>query len=121
MRATKFAGLEESPMGGYLLIASEDPFERRDTDRCNELAVQLAQRGHEVTVFLIQNAVLCARATCARTGLRALMSASVSVLADELSLRERGIGKAHLMNGVRAAPLDVVIERLGAGCKTLWS
>ncbi len=108
-------------MGGYLLIASEDPFERRDTDRCNELAVQLAQRGHEVTVFLVQNAVLCARATCSRSGLRALMNASVVVLADELALRERGIGKAQLLSGVRAAPLEVVIERLGAGWKTIWN
>jgi sulfur relay (sulfurtransferase) complex TusBCD TusD component (DsrE family) len=108
-------------MGGYVLIASEDPFERRDTDRCNELAMQLVGRGHEVTVFLVQNAVLCARATCSRSGLRALMNASVVVLADELSLRERGIGKAQLLNGVRAAPLDFVIERMGAGWKALWS
>ena len=81
-------------MGGYLLIASEDPFERRDTDRCNELATQLVRRGHEVTVFLAQNAVLCARATCSGSGLRALMNASITVLADEFALREH-VARAH--------------------------
>jgi hypothetical protein len=42
------------------------------------------------------------------------------VLADEFSLRERGIASPELRTGVRAAPLDVLIELLAGGGKALW-
>jgi hypothetical protein len=106
-------------MSAYVLIASEDPFER-DTGRLHVLAVDLRRAGHEVTVFLMQNAVFAARAACAKTALPSLLEASVEVFADEFSLRERGIASLELPSGVRAAPLDVLIELLAAGRKALW-
>ena len=106
-------------MSAYVLIASEDPFER-DTGRLHTLAVDLRRAGHEVTLFLVQNAVFAARAACARTALPSLLEASVEVFADEFSLRERGIASLELRNGVRAAPLDMLIELLASGRKALW-
>jgi len=44
----------------------------------------------------------------------------VQVLADEFSLRERGITAGRLVEGVKAAPLDVVIDQLAEGRKALW-
>jgi hypothetical protein len=44
----------------------------------------------------------------------------VEVLADEFSLRERGIPESRLTPGVRPAPLDVVIDRLADDWKALW-
>jgi predicted peroxiredoxin len=106
-------------MSAYVLIASEDPFER-DTGRLHTLAVDLRRAGHEVTLFLVQNAVFAARAACATTALPPLIEASVEVFADEFSLRERGIASLELRNGVRAAPLDMLIELLASGRKALW-
>ena len=106
-------------MSAYVLIASEDPFER-DTGRLQSLAVDLRRAGHDVTVFLLQNAVFAARAACAKAVLPALLAASVEVFADEFSLRERGIASLELRSGVRAAPLDVLIELLASGRKALW-
>jgi hypothetical protein len=106
-------------MSAYVLIASQDPFER-DAGRLHTLAVDLRRAGHEVTLFLVQNAVFAARAACAGTALPSVLEASVEVLADEFSLRERGIASPELRNGVRAAPLDVLIELLAAGGKALW-
>ena len=42
----------------------------------------------------------------------------VKVLADDFSLQERGITK--LAEGVAVAPIDVVVDHLAAGHKTLW-
>lgn len=44
----------------------------------------------------------------------ALANAGVRVLADEFSLRERGISPRRLADGVAAASLDVVIDGLAA-------
>ena len=54
-------------MPGYLLIESCDPFESEGAVRTYELAIQLRAAGHEVTLFLVQNAVLAVRAS-ARAG-----------------------------------------------------
>lgn len=106
-------------MSAYVLIASEDPLER-ETGRLHSLAIDLRRAGHDVAVFLVQNAVYAARAACARTAVPALLEASVEVLAEEFSLRERGIGAPELRSGVRAAPLDVLVEMIAGGRKALW-
>ena len=48
-------------MNHYLFIESRDPFESRDTRFVEETATALQQRGHQVTVFLVQNGVLASR------------------------------------------------------------
>jgi sulfur transfer complex TusBCD TusB component (DsrH family) len=107
-------------MSAYVLIASEDPFER-DSGRLHTLALDLRRAGNEVTLFLVQNAVFAARAACAKTALPSLLDASVEVLADDFSLRERGIASLELRSGIRAAPLDVLVELIASGRKTLWT
>jgi len=104
---------------GYLLIESRDPWESADTRRFHELAISLA-RSQPVTLFLVQNGVLAARDGAANTGVDALKGAGVEVLADEFSLRERGIVPNRVDARVKAAPLDAVIDALAAGRKVLW-
>ena len=48
-------------MTGYLFIETRDPFESRDTQFDEETASAVKERGHEVTVFLVQNGVLASR------------------------------------------------------------
>ena len=105
-------------MNRYLLIESLDPFESNDVGRHWEMAVDLARRGNRVTLFLVQNGVLAAREGARNDVLHSVAAAGVEVLADEFSLRERGIGR--LMARVKPAPLDVVLDRLAEGCKALW-
>jgi sulfur transfer complex TusBCD TusB component (DsrH family) len=107
-------------MAAYLFIESLDPFESNDSARYWEMATGLARQGDQVTVLLIQNGVLAARAGARADGLTSLSSAGVEVLAEDFSLRERGIGVDRLATGVRAAPLDVVLDHLGAGRRVLW-
>ncbi len=107
-------------MGKFLLIESRDPFESNDVGSFYDLASGLAQEGNEVTLFLVQNGVLAARRSRRSGALASIANAGVHVLADEFSLRERGIRADRLEVGVEPAPLDVVIDQLAEGRKALW-
>jgi sulfur relay (sulfurtransferase) complex TusBCD TusD component (DsrE family) len=105
-------------MHNYLLIESRDPFESNDVGYYYELSKDLVAAGSEVTLFLVQNGVLAARPSAHSAALSALCQSGVEVLADDFSLSERGISK--LAEGIVAAPIDVIVDRLAAGHKTLW-
>jgi intracellular sulfur oxidation DsrE/DsrF family protein len=107
-------------MNRYLFIESLDPFESNDVARFYELAAGLAREGDQVMLFLVQNGVLAARQGRRSEPLRELAELGVEVLADEFSLRERGIPLERLAPGVRPAPLDVVVDQLAEGRKALW-
>ena len=109
-------------MAKYLMIASRDPFAYNDVGDYYDLASGLAKGGNEVTLFLVQNGVLPARRGAATNeSLAALSAAGVTVLADDFSLRERGIVGARLSDGVASAALDVVIDQMADGAKTMWN
>ena len=105
-------------MAQYLLIESRDPFESNDVGYYYDLAKGLVEGGNQVTLFLAQNGVLSARTSVKSAALSALARSGVTVLADNFSLQERGIGK--LAEGVAAASIEVVVDHLAAGHKTLW-
>lgn len=107
-------------MAKYLLIESRDPFDSNDTGFCADLAAQLAAAKHDVTVFLVQNGVLPARAGARSSHLATLAQAGVNVLADSFSLKERGIDATRLAGGVAAAPLEVVLDALADGAQVFW-
>jgi predicted peroxiredoxin len=105
-------------MGEYLLIESRDPFESNDVGYYCELARGLAEAGNQVTLFLVQNAVLAARPSAQAPQLRALAGSGVKILADDFALKERGM--TRLLDGVQIAPIDILVDHLEGGHKTLW-
>ena len=107
-------------MASYLFIESRDPFENNAVARQYELAANLVKDGNKVTLFLVQNGVLPARPGACSQMLATTAHAGVQVLADEFSLRERGIDAHALADGVKPAPLDIVIDQLAEGRKALW-
>jgi predicted peroxiredoxin len=106
-------------MTKYVLIESRDPFESRDTAFVDEMALAIKERGHDVTVFLVQNGVLAARKTLQR--LEPLVEAGVTLLADDLSLSERGIKSDELASGIQKSGIDVLVNKLvQENTKTFW-
>ena len=106
-------------MSGYLLIESRDPFESKGfVQRC-EMAMTLLGESAGVTMLLVENGVLGARAGAKALGLEKLAKAGVRLLADEFALRERGI--SQLAPNVASVGLDTVIGELAGGAKTMWS
>lgn len=107
-------------MSRYLLIESRDPFESAAMRGHVGLAAGLRRAGAEVTLYLVQNGVLGCRAGADAAELGEALAAGVELLADDFSLRERGIGEADLMRGVRPAAIEAVIGRLASGWKAMF-
>lgn len=107
-------------MTKYLLIESRDPFESNEVAYYYDLAAELARNGDEVTLFLVQNGVLPARSGVHSDLLAKVAQSGIEVLADDFSLRERGIPADALIQGVKASPLAVVVDQLADGHKALW-
>jgi len=108
-------------MTSYLVVESRDPFESHGFARRCELAAALRADGASVTVFLVENGVMAARAAARLRELEQLAKSGVVVLADEFSLRERGIAQSELAAAVKRVGLDAVVEQMAAGAKVLWN
>jgi predicted peroxiredoxin len=105
----------------YVFVESRDPFDSPDTGFVADTAAALAARGRAVTVFLVQNGVLAARAGARGSHVPRLAGAGVRVLADDFSLVERGIDGAELPAGVVAAPIGTLVDlAVQPDTKTLW-
>jgi len=108
-------------MATYVFIESRDPFEFGDTRFVADAAAALKQRGEEVTVFLVQNGVLAARAKARGSQISRLADAGVALLADEFSLRERGIAGNELASGVRASSIEGLVDLIAReNAKAIW-
>jgi len=106
-------------MTAYVLIESRDPFESRDTEFVEQTALAVKERGHAVTVFLVQNGVFAARKSTGR--LRRLAEAGVILLADDFSLRERGITPGEVATEIQATGIDRLVEAITqANTKAIW-
>jgi hypothetical protein len=105
----------------YVFIESRDPFDSSTGGFVADTATALRERGRPVTVFLVQNAVLAARAGARGSTLSALAARGVDLLADDFSLRERGIEAGDLPTGVHEASIDALVDLLTQpGTKAVW-
>ena len=110
-------------MGRYVLIESRDPFEYGDSLYMYDLAGDLAKKGNDVTLFLIQNGVLTTRRGVKNNPLTGLKekAPAVSVAADDFSIRERGISQNAIVDGVQISNVDNLVDLLvEKGTKIVW-
>src|SRR5262245_27916249 len=104
--------MERITMARYVFIESRDPFESNDAQFVADAATELKQRGHRVTVYLIQNGALAARRNARGSHLRRMAAAGIELLADDFSLRERGVTAAEMGDGVRESNIESLVELL---------
>jgi sulfur relay (sulfurtransferase) complex TusBCD TusD component (DsrE family) len=107
-------------MASFVLIESRNPFETSGGCHIYDLAESLARANNRVTVFLVQDGVLAARAGEHTFWFAQLTKAGVVVLADDASVRQRGLIATGLSRSVRTAPRHVVADHIAAGAKALW-
>jgi predicted peroxiredoxin len=105
-------------MAKYFLIESRSPFDSPDVNYNYQLALDLANNGNEVTLFLVENGVFVARKTTSVVSLDTLNN--VNILADDFSLRERGISNDEMRNNIKIAEISTVVEAMANGAKTMW-
>jgi sulfur relay (sulfurtransferase) complex TusBCD TusD component (DsrE family) len=108
-------------MSNYVFIESRDPFESLDVRFVAETVTALREQGHTVTVFLVQNGVLASRQNARDSFLGRLSQAGVTLLADDFSLRERGIQPAELRPGIRPSSIETLVDALTQeNTKAIW-
>jgi sulfur transfer complex TusBCD TusB component (DsrH family) len=108
-------------MARYLLIESRDPHTHGDVAYLYDLAHGLLREGHEVTLYLVQNGVFAARHSPRAARLYDIARAGVRVVADDFSLRERGIGAETLAANIRPASIDLVVDLLAdKATRAMW-
>ena len=108
-------------MTNYVFIETRDPFESLDVRFVEETATALQQRGHAVTVFLVQNGVLAARKNVPDSHLVRLAQTGVKLMADDFSLSERGVQPAELQPGVQPSSLEWLVDALvKEQTKAIW-
>ena len=77
-------------MAKYVFVESRDPYESVDCAQFLDMIEGVRARHHEVTLFLVQNAVLAVRdGSTPASRYRDLARAGVTVVADAFALRER--------------------------------
>ena len=108
-------------MPQYLLVESKNPLDGGQYSF--ELAKQLRALNHNVTIYLIQDAVFAARKRFP-AGEKLLAEAKgqdLILLADEISLRQRGVTKERLSEVVRVSNMGELVDLLmEKSDKAIW-
>lgn len=108
-------------MSNYLFIQSQDPFTEARASGQLQLAGQLVEQGHAVSVLLVQNGVTPARRGARSAPFDQLLASGVSVIADGFSLKQREMQAPDLKDNIAIDSVDVVIDALLAGHKVIWN
>ena len=108
-------------MAQYLLVESKNPMEGGEYSF--ELGTQLGKLRHNVTIYLVQDGVFAARKRF-KTGEKLVSAAKakkMTLLADEVSLRQRGITKGRLSKEVKVSSMDALVDLLmEKSDKAIW-
>ena len=106
----------------YLFIESRDPFDHIDVREHYNFIQDLAKDGNKISVFLVQNGVgPCRKEAQSQEFLECIRSPNIEILADSLSLQERGMGGDDIHNEIRIATMDECTKILmSEGCKAIW-
>jgi sulfur relay (sulfurtransferase) DsrF/TusC family protein len=105
-------------MADYFLIESRSPFDSPEVKNNYQLASDLANAGHNVTLFLIENGVLALRPNPSSETLNQL--GKVTLLADQFSLQERGIETAEIGYGAKNSSPEAIVDAMAEGAKMIW-
>jgi hypothetical protein len=110
----------EVSMARFVFVESRDPYECADSARFLDLVAGVRRRSHEVTLFLVQNAVLAVREGASHAGgYSELAKAGVTVVADAFALRERAVDR--LVPGVEPSGIDYLVSLALTGqTKVIW-
>jgi sulfur relay (sulfurtransferase) complex TusBCD TusD component (DsrE family) len=107
-------------MARFVFVESRDPYECADCAQFLDLVAGVRRRSHDVTLFLVQNAVLAAREGASHAdGYSELARAGVTVVADAFALRERAVDR--LAPGVQPTGIDRLVSlALTPQTKVIW-
>jgi sulfur relay (sulfurtransferase) complex TusBCD TusD component (DsrE family) len=93
----------------YLLVDNRDLHEHARGKYLLNVASGLKNKGHEVTLFLVENGVLAAGSDSAiGKSLTALSKGGIKILAEDASLKRRGIERVG--EGITVSNMDELAD-----------
>jgi hypothetical protein len=102
----------------YLLIESRGAHESPDVPALFEMGARLRDAGHEVCVFLVQNAVLALGRPAV---LESLLARGVRIWVDDYSVAARGLDAGRCPPGVRlGGAADLVRMLMAPDAVPIW-
>ncbi|MFF1278691.1 DsrE family protein [Streptomyces marokkonensis] len=105
---------------GYLMIESKGNWAGPNAGTFLRDAAALAEAGHRVRVFLVEDGVLTAVGTDVPE-IRRLAAAGAEILVDDFSAAQRALSATTLSPHVRVAGMDAVAAALSEdGCRGVW-
>jgi len=108
-------------MARYLLIETKGPLD--GGDYAFELGAQLRELRHDVTVYLLQDGVFTARRSfkAGATLIEHAQRAGLTVLADSVSARQRGVVGDRVAKGVEVSDMPAMVDLLmERSDKAIW-
>lgn len=107
-------------MARFVFVESRDPYECADCPQFLDLVAGVRRRSHDVTLFLVQNAVGAAREGASHAvKYSELAKAGVTVVAEAFALRERGVER--LADGVERTDIDRLVSlALTPQTRVIW-
>lgn len=108
-------------MASYLLIETKNPLE--GGAYAFELGQQLRELKHDVTLYLLQDAVFTARKSfkLGQTRIEQAERGGIKILADAVSARQRGVTGTRLAKGVSVSDMpDLVQLLMERADKVVW-
>lgn len=107
-------------MPKFLIVESRDLMEYKESDFALNLASSLKKKGNDTTLYLIENGVLAARkGSEVASRLTTLSREGVQVLAEDLSLKMRGVKERT--EGVSESNMDALADLILNGAdKVIW-
>ena len=106
-------------MNHYVLVSGQDPTNPAVWSSFRDLAGRLASN-HQVTAYLIDNAVLAARPSELSGCLGDLHAEGVRILCDDFALHLRGIDSHRLVPTVSTSTMEDLLDTLEQGAKIIW-
>lgn len=101
------------------LLTARDPLQAADVAHPARLARQLAARGEEVTLVLLEDAVSLAREGHAWSdAVAAAIDAGAAVVAEEEALGRRATHR--VVDGVKPVDLGAVVDEIFAADRQAW-
>jgi len=106
-------------MSSYLFIQSRDPITDRTVELNLNLMCDLLNDSKEVTLFLVQEAVMLAKKGILTNHLENFLKKGGKVFADEFSLKIREVD--NLKEDVKIAAVSVITDALLDQHKVVWN
>ncbi len=103
-----------------LLISTKDPISHEDPELVLEIAKIAKEKGTDVKIFLIEDGILLRKGQALEEKVKDLAESGVSIKAEDISLKTRGISEDKLVDDIEVSNLDELFDSIVEFDRVAW-